>query len=85
MSGSAVRRIQPGMACSEHGAISRLSTIAHASWHMCSGSLEPQQNTLQIETLPELEADMDRTSFTMLSVVTREGSTVISAPQPCLG
>ena len=64
MSASAVRRIQSGMACSEHGAINRLSVIAQASprrWRQ----LAVAQNAVEFETLPELVADMDRTGFTM--------------------
>ena len=54
------------MACSEAGAINRLSTIAQASWRTVSGRAAIVQNAIKAETLPELIADVDRPGFTML-------------------
>jgi hypothetical protein len=66
MSTSAVRRIQSGTACSEAGAISRVEH--HRTSKLAHRLSQPvvAQNTIKIETLPELRADVNWSRFTML-------------------
>src|SRR5260370_13750992 len=65
MSASAVRRIQSGMACSEQGAISRLSVITQGESPLRRRQLAVAQDVVEPQTSPELVADMDRTGFPM--------------------
>jgi len=53
------------MACSEHGAISRLRPIAQASRCTVADSPRSAQNAVELDALPELMADVDRAGFTM--------------------